>query len=79
MIVSLAAFVSSTVVQAQTSPPTPPQTAQSARQALLEMFLSKTDDSFTKHLTDDARQTLIRKGETPDTRRFFASPRSAAS
>jgi hypothetical protein len=51
---------------AQTSPAaTPPP--QTARQALLEMFLSKTDDAFTRHLTDEARQTLIRKGETPDT------------
>lgn len=59
----LAAGVS---LPAQTAPAaTPPP--QTARQALLEMFLSKTDDAFTKHLTDDARQTLIRKGETPDT------------
>ncbi len=68
VIVSLAAFVSSTVVQAQTSPPTPPQPPpQSARQALIEMFIGKGDNDFTKHLPEDARHTLIRKGESPET------------
>lgn len=40
---------------------------QSARQALIEMFLGKGDEAFTKHLPEDARRTLIRKGETPET------------
>jgi hypothetical protein len=65
-VFSLFALAASVSLPAQTSPAaTPPP--QTARQALLEMFLSKTDDAFTKHLTDDARQTLIRKGETPET------------
>lgn len=45
-------------------PPKPPQTA---RQALLEMFLGKSPDSFVKHLPKAARQMLIGKGETPET------------
>ena len=45
---------------AQDSTP-PPQ--QSARQALIEMFMGKGGDDFTKHLPDEARKTLIRKGE----------------
>ncbi|HVN20247.1 MAG TPA: hypothetical protein VMU05_15790 [Dongiaceae bacterium] len=47
---------------AQTSQ-APPQTA---RQALIEMFLSKAEDDFSKHLPDAARHALIHKGETPD-------------
>ena len=47
---------------AQSSPP-----PQSARQALIEMFMSKNGDDFAKHLPDLARQSLIHKGETPDT------------
>jgi hypothetical protein len=45
---------------AQESTP-PPQ--QSARQALIEMFMGKGSDDFTKHLPDEARKALIRKGE----------------
>lgn len=60
------ALAASISLPAQTPPAaTPPP--QTARQALLEMFLGKTDDAFTKHLTEDARHTLIHKGETPDT------------
>lgn len=40
---------------------------QSARQALIEMFMGKGDNDFTKHLPEDARHTLIRKGESPET------------
>lgn len=40
---------------------------QSARQALIEMFMGKGADDFVKHLPDAARQKLIRKGETPET------------
>jgi hypothetical protein len=57
--ISLAAQTTS-----QTSTPPPPQ---SARQALIEMFLGKGDKDFEKHLPEAARQTLIHKGETPDT------------
>jgi hypothetical protein len=49
---------------AQTGSTPPPQ---SARQALLEMLFGKGEDDFQKHLPDDARKTLIRKGETPET------------
>jgi hypothetical protein len=66
LVFSLFMLAVSASLPAQTSPAATP-TPQTARQALLEMFLSKTDDAFTKHLTDDARQTLIRKGETPET------------
>jgi len=48
---------------AQTSTPPPPQ---SARQALIEMFLGKGDKDFEKHLPEAARQALIHKGETAD-------------
>lgn len=48
---------------AQTAPSQP----QTARQALIEMFLSKNPDDFAKHLPDDARQVLIHKGETMET------------
>jgi hypothetical protein len=51
-------------LHAQTVTPPPPQ---SARQALLEMLFGKGENDFQKHLPEDARQTLIRKGETPDT------------
>jgi hypothetical protein len=46
------------IAQDSTAPP-----RQSARQALIEMFLGKGSDDFTKHLPDEARKTLIRKGE----------------
>ena len=49
---------------AQTQAPPPPQTA---RQALLEMFTGKKDDSFQKHLPDAALHTLVRKGSNPQT------------
>ena len=68
VIFALAAFAGSMAVQAQSSPPSPPQTPpQSARQALIEMFMGKGENDFTKHLPDDARRTLIRKGESPET------------
>ena len=49
---------------AQNSAPLP---QQSARQALIEMFMGKGSDDFTKHLPDEARKVLIRKGETAET------------
>jgi len=49
---------------AQTVTPPPPQ---SARQALIEMFMAKDENDFAKHLPDDARKSLIHKGENPDT------------
>jgi hypothetical protein len=59
-----AAMVGSISLGAQTATPPPPQ---SARQALLEMVFGKGENDFQKHLPEDARQTLIRKGETPET------------
>ena len=61
LLVTVAASIS---LPAQTSTPPPPQ---SARQALIEMFLSKNAEDFAKHLPDDARRALIHNGETPDT------------
>jgi hypothetical protein len=61
----LAVFAASSPLQAQTIPPDPPP--QSARQALIEMFIGKGENDFSKHLPADARQALIRKGETPET------------
>ncbi len=49
---------------AQTSAPPPPQ---SARQALLEMFLGTGENDFTKHLPETTRQALIHKGDSPET------------
>jgi hypothetical protein len=50
--------------QTQAQKQTPPQTA---RQALIEMFMGKGPDSFVKHLPKVANQALIRKGENPET------------
>jgi hypothetical protein len=49
---------------AQNSTPPP---RQSARQALIEMFMGKGSDDFSKHLPEEARKALIRKGETDET------------
>jgi hypothetical protein len=40
---------------------------QSARQALIEMFLGKGENDFTKHLPDVTRASLVRKGDSPET------------
>ena len=63
----LAGLVSILGVSAMMGQSTQPPPPQSARQALIEMFMGKGADDFTKHLPDDARQALIHKGETPDT------------
>lgn len=61
------AFATCAWLPAQTPaiPATPPP--QTARQALIEMFLGKGPDDFTKHLPEAARQALIHKGDTPET------------
>jgi len=59
----LLAMAVSVAAAAQSSPPPQPQ---SARQALIEMFMGKGADDFTRHLPDEARQTLIHKGETSE-------------
>jgi hypothetical protein len=63
--VLLVAFVANISTQAQTQ--TPPQPPQTARQALIEMFMSKSPDAFVKHLPKVASQALIRKGDNPET------------
>jgi hypothetical protein len=66
--VLMAAFAISIASTAQTSPSTsqtpPPQTA---RQAVIEMFMGKSPDAFLKHLPSVASQALVRKGENPAT------------
>jgi hypothetical protein len=55
-------LASSTLLQAQIQPPAkPPQTA---RQALIEMFLGKDPEAFAKHLPNAAKRALITQGET---------------
>jgi hypothetical protein len=56
------AFVGCSLLAQTSAPPS----QQTARQALIEMFLGKGPDDFTKHLPEDARRTLIRKGDTPE-------------
>src|SRR5215831_12392051 len=46
---------------------TPKQPEQSARQALIEMFMGKGENDFARHLPDPARAALLHKGETPET------------
>jgi hypothetical protein len=65
LIVLISAFAARSALLAQISPSSPPP--QSARQALIEMFMGKGENDFAKHLPEDARQTLIHKGETPET------------
>jgi hypothetical protein len=50
---------------------TPPQSLsetpkQTARQALIEMFMGKDPKAFEKHLPEDTRRALIHKGDTPE-------------
>lgn len=58
---SIAVFAqnSSEVAQSINEPP-----KQSARQALIEMFLGKGPEDFLKHLPDATRRALIHKGDT---------------
>jgi len=58
----VATLATGPILSAQTTPP-----PQSARQALIEMFMSKNMDDFAKHLPEVSRQALIHKGETPET------------
>jgi len=66
-------------LEAQTTPQPPPQTA---RQALIEMFMSKNPNDLAKHLPEIARQTLIHKGDSPSSSillRISAASRSLAT
>src|SRR5690242_7184308 len=65
-LIVVVALAGSTLLRAQTSA-TPATPSQSARQALIEMFMGKGSDDFSKHLPEEARQVLIHKGETPET------------
>lgn len=63
--VLLIAFATASISsQAQTPTPPPPRTA---RQALIEMFMGKGPDAFTKHLPIAAKQALVRNDEGPET------------
>jgi hypothetical protein len=61
----LAAFAINISSPAQDRNPAPPP--QTARQALIEMFLGSDADALAKHLPENARHTLIRRGETSET------------
>lgn len=61
--IALFAMIGSCSLFAQST--TPPE--QSPRQALIEMFMGKGANDFTKHLPDAARAVLLHKGETPET------------
>jgi hypothetical protein len=70
VLLILLAVLTATVsahTQTQAQKPTLPLPPQTARQALIEMFMGKSPDSFTRHLPTVASQTLIRKGEGPET------------
>lgn len=58
-------IASSVCLIAQNPQPQPPP-PQSARQALIEMFMGKGADDFAKHLPEDARKILLHKGDTPE-------------
>lgn len=55
--------ICSTFLVAAQSTQQPPQ---SARQALIEMFMGKGADDFVKHLPDEARKSLIHKNDTAE-------------
>ena len=60
---ALALTLAGTSLTAQNLQPPPPQ---SARQALIEMFLGKGENDLVKHLPDITRKALIRKDESPE-------------
>jgi len=62
LVIVISIAVAGQVVSLPAVPPPP----QSAREALIEMFMGRSSDDFTKHLPDAARQALIHKGETPE-------------
>lgn len=61
LILLFAAIGASLPLRAQTQTP-PPQTA---RQALIEMFLGNGTDAFAKHLPESARKLLPHNGDEP--------------
>lgn len=61
LLVALAANLSHAQIQASATEP------QTARQALLKMFLGKASDALTRHLPQAASKALIHKGDDPAT------------
>lgn len=68
VLVFLLTFVATLRAQAPTPLQNAPtaHTPQTARQALIEMFLGKDPMAFEKHLPKSAHQILIRKGESSE-------------
>lgn len=64
LIIALVVTLTSGLPILAQSPSQPPK--QTARQALVEMFLGKGPDDFVKHLPEETRRTLIHKGDTPE-------------
>src|SRR5579864_5221871 len=76
---ALALTLAATSLTAQTLQTPPPQ---SARQALIEMFLGKGENDLAKHLADITRKALIRKDESAESSivlRIAAAGRSMAA
>src|SRR5258706_16210556 len=69
VLILLAALTANVSAHAQTQAPKqrPLQPPQTARQALIEMFMGKNPDAFVKHLPTVANQALLRKGENVET------------
>ena len=76
---ALALTLAGTSLTAQNLQTPPPQ---SARQALIEMFLGKGENDLAKHLPDITRKALLRKDESPESSivlRIAAAGRSMAA
>lgn len=79
VLCALALTLAGTSLTAQTLQTPPPQ---SARQALIEMFLGKGENDLAKHLPDITRKALIHKDESPESSivlRIAAAGRSMAA
>ena len=63
VLCALALTLAGTSLTAQNLQTPPPQ---SARQALIEMFLGKGENDLAKHLPDITRKALVRKDESPE-------------
>lgn len=58
--------ISAAAQSSSDAPPAPAKQPQTARQALIEMFLGKNPQDFKKHLPKPAIEALVSKGETPE-------------
>jgi hypothetical protein len=67
VLILFATLTANVAAQSQAPPQKQTPPPQTARQALIEMFMGKGPDSFVKHLPKVASQALIRKGENPET------------